>query len=166
MVLPSPTDLELAYHEGRSRWDRIDLPMARFVALCQEGNVRVQALQLRPDDLYLAYAAGLNVPGAPEALEDSVLSRLVPHLRRVGTAPDAVADVLQVIRERLLAGQSPRLLLYNGTAPLRSWIKVIAIRLAIDLARTGSAVSRTDASLAASPCAIPGRVGAAGQSPV
>ena len=46
-----------------------------------------------------------------------------------------MADVLQVVRERLFLGSAPRIRAYNATAPLAQWVKVVAIRTAIDLHR-------------------------------
>jgi RNA polymerase sigma-70 factor len=73
---------------------------------------------------------------------------LPPSLRRVGVPADAIPETLQLVRERLLIGSPPRILSYNGTAPLRSWIKVIAVHLAIDQTRASSSVSRANAAYA------------------
>lgn len=149
----SSLDLAQAHEDGRRRWLPIDLPLDRYIDLCSQASVTLEALRVRPDDLYIAYAAALASPGAAEALDDAFVCRLGAAVRRVGTAPDAVPDVLQATRERLLTGARPRLAAYNGTVPLRNWIKLIAVRLAIDLARAGSATNRVDASFAAEPVA-------------
>ena len=47
-----------------------------------------------------------------------------------------MSDVLQTVRERLFSGDVPRIRAYNGAGPLEQWIKVVAIRTAIDLHRT------------------------------
>ncbi len=151
----SSVDLAQAHEDGRRRWLPIDLPLDRYIELCTQATVTVEALRLRPDDLYIAYATASGSNGAAEALDEAFVHKLGPAIRRVGTAPDAVPDVLQATRERLLTGEHPRLAAYNGTVPLRNWIKLIAVRLAIDLARAGSVTTRLDASFAAQPIAAP-----------
>ncbi len=50
-------------------------------------------------------------------------------------------DVLQDLRRRLFvadgSGSGPRVLGYRGTGPLGGWVRVAALRLAIDLKRSG-----------------------------
>jgi len=142
------------HREGQLRWGDVSLAYESFVTACRDARVRDEAIRLRPDDLYLAYAAGLGEPHALEALDKQILSSLVPHLRRVGVGVDALSDVLQAIRARLLAGARPRLLTYDGSVPLRSWIKIIAVRLAIDHVRTSSFVSRTERVYATEPADV------------
>lgn len=62
-----------------------------------------------------------------------------------------LSDVLQSIREHLFLGSRPRILAYDGRAALRGWLKVIAMRLAIGLIRTRSALYRVDSSFAFQP---------------
>ncbi|HXU61246.1 MAG TPA: sigma factor-like helix-turn-helix DNA-binding protein [Polyangia bacterium] len=141
-------DLERAHQEGRKRWLPVELPFERFVALVNQASVTLEALRGRPDELYLAYAAADGAPGAAEVVDDQFCATLRPSLRRVGVVADAIPDVLQIVRERLLAGSQPRLGKYDGTIPLRSWIRVVAVRIGIDLARSGSGSARVESSFA------------------
>lgn len=155
---PDSTLLELsfaaAHREGQLRWGEVHLTLELFVSACRDAGVREEAVALRADDLYLAYAAGLGEPHASEALDKQILSSLDPHLRRVGVGADAVSDVLQAIRERLMTGARPRLLTYDGSVPLRSWIKIIAVRLAIDHVRTSSFAARSERLYATEPADV------------
>lgn len=145
----------LAHRQGEARWAPVQISLERFTDLCVQANLSEDALRSRPEALYLAYAAGTGADGAHAALEREFLSGLSARLRRLGVTPDLMPDVLQTIRERLLLGPRPRILTYDGRASLQSWIKVIAMRLAIDIVRSRSAVTRIDTSFAAEPSAPP-----------
>jgi RNA polymerase sigma-70 factor (ECF subfamily) len=64
----------------------------------------------------------------------------------LGSKPEAVADVLQTVRERLFAGLAPRIGAYNAAGPLEQWIKVVAIRTAIDMHRKEAAAPRAESA--------------------
>jgi RNA polymerase sigma-70 factor, ECF subfamily len=46
----------------------------------------------------------------------------------------------------LFSGAAPRIRAYNGAGPLEQWIKVVAIRTAIDLHRADQSIPRTEAA--------------------
>jgi RNA polymerase sigma-70 factor, ECF subfamily len=85
------------------------------------------------DDLRLASACVQGDPAALRSLEEVHLSRIdryIAHLRR----PAAFADeVRQRLRERILVGRAPKLLHYSGRGPLAAWIRIAAVRQALDL---------------------------------
>jgi RNA polymerase sigma-70 factor (ECF subfamily) len=133
------TEVEQAYEEGKRMWPDVTLTLAQF----RDGSIEagVKAFGAWAGDFYLARAA---VNGDTAALRhiDAVISTLSPRIRRLGTPPHAVPDVLQAVRERLFSGQSPRIRRYDATTALAQWTKVVAIRVAIDLHRREVVVAR------------------------
>lgn len=96
--------------------------------------------RLHAADLALACGCVLGEPRALQALEETYLGRLVGELRRSGLPTQVIEDGVQRCRERLLvkSGARPvRLSDYNGTSPLWSWLRVVALREALQLLRKG-----------------------------
>ena len=61
------------------------------------------------------------------------------YVRRVGDGDQFVGDVRQALRTRLLVaapGGAPRIADYAGRGPLGAWVRVAAVRVAIDLRRS------------------------------
>jgi len=95
-------------------------------------------------DLYLAFAC---LSGSETARR-----RLAEELWRVAISPaggqvgDAtVDDARQVVFERLVAAEDPKLASYDGRGPLGAWLRVVLAREALALAKRGPRVDRTSA---------------------
>ena len=62
--------------------------------------------------------------------------------------PDFAAEVAQTVRQKLLVspapGQPGKIAEYRGAGPLGGWIRVIAVRVALDLKRAQSSPGRAD----------------------
>jgi RNA polymerase sigma-70 factor, ECF subfamily len=97
-------------------------------------------------DVYLACAAGAGDHAAVRAIEERFIARLPARIRRLGAAGERVGDILQTVRERLFSGAVPRIRAYNGAGPLEQWIKVVAIRTAIDQHRSDKSIPRVEAA--------------------
>ena len=134
-----PSALHRAYEAGRSRWPRLALPEEVFVSYllqrlppAQPPQPLAQVLeQVHLADLYLACACVNNVPAAIPALEEHCLRRLKSSLQLPAPVLD---DVLQKVRMHLLLGtpsSGPKLPTYRGESRLSSWIRVIAVRMAL-----------------------------------
>lgn len=97
-----------------------------------EAHVRsTAAAAAMLDEVILAWGCARRDPAAITWLERSVLPSVRPALRRFGD--DSVVDELvQRLRERLLLGTPPRIATYAGTAPLTAWVRVTAVRLALN----------------------------------
>lgn len=93
---------------------------------------------LHAADFGLVCACVQRDPRALSTLDRDHLCRLEAELRRTGLAPTVSQDALQSCRERLLVGdgvRGPRLSEYNGTSALWSWLRVVALREALQLLR-------------------------------
>jgi RNA polymerase sigma-70 factor (ECF subfamily) len=142
--MPSDSEIAAAYRAAAQLWPDISVPLERYVEMLQSAGVATENLRQWGGDLYLAYAAGVGDHAAVRAIEKLFISRLPARIRRLGSATDKVSDVLQTVRERLFSGEVPRIRAYNGAGPLEQWIKVVAIRTAIDLHRTDQSIPRIE----------------------
>lgn len=86
-------------------------------------------------DEYLRLACLNNVTGAVETLEHEYLRPLEATLLKRNSDVELVEETLQVVRHKLLLGDSPALASYESTGHLRAWLLVVATRTLRDLAR-------------------------------
>jgi RNA polymerase sigma-70 factor (ECF subfamily) len=111
--------------------------------------------ELRTEDLYLACACSLGDAWAIAILDASYIAR-VP-IPTPGTV--SIQDVRQAVREKLLVGQDgapPKIVEYSGRGDLRGWVRVVAARTSLNLARsTAREVSLDDELLIAERGAAP-----------
>jgi RNA polymerase sigma-70 factor, ECF subfamily len=123
---------------GKAKWPSVPLGPERFVRHLArhlpEGS-KDAVRQFHAADLYLACACAEGEPLALHAFEQQILQR-VPS--RLGPLPEStVDDVLQEVRQRLLLGRGdtpPRIADYSGRGPLLAWVRIIAARIAGELA--------------------------------
>jgi RNA polymerase sigma-70 factor (ECF subfamily) len=126
-----------AYPDVRVDDDRFLAHLAR----CLPAEETADALAtLHGADLYLALACGLGDPRAIAELEKRFIAEVPDSLTRLAqkVQPD---EVVQVLRAKLLVaeqGATPKILDYSGRGPLGGWLRVAAIRTALDLTRRGA----------------------------
>jgi len=101
----------------------------------------------RAADLYLACASAARVRGAVEAFDRAYLGQVGAHLARMGPTPAFVDEVRQEVLTKLFVGKdgaAPRITEYDGKGALASWVRVIALRAAIDLRRQRGAAGEVE----------------------
>ncbi len=72
---------------------------------------------------------------------------MVAAVARVDRCPELLAEVRQILWQRLFVGtpaQAPRILSYAGRGPLAAWIAVAAQRIALDLRRDAARLAGGD----------------------
>lgn len=140
--------------DARAAWPAIELDDDTFVRYLAErlpaGEDREAALAgLHVGDLFLACACVQQIPSAIAALERAFLGDLRAALSAIqGASPDFADEVRQVLRSKLLFDESrtPRIASYAGQGPLGAWIRVAALRVALDLVRQHQALDRKEIS--------------------
>jgi len=97
-------------------------------------------------DLYLACAVLAGVPAAVAALDRQLTTELPSVIRTIDPSPDAIDDVIQLLREKLLVPRNGtrRLDSYSGHGPLGAWLRVSALRLALSRRRRRHPEPRPD----------------------
>ncbi len=156
---------------ARTAWPDVGLAAEVFMRHLGETVARerepVKALaEVCAADLFLACACAHGEARAL-ALFDGRLTREVRTALRSSThPPQVVEEVLGILRERLLvapAGERPRIATYSGRGSLSSWVRVAAVRAALNLqAQQREVVAREDAgsSSGESPLPLPATRGA------
>jgi RNA polymerase sigma-70 factor (ECF subfamily) len=135
--------------EGRAAWPQLQVEPARvaaFVGRHVDAEVGDEPLAgLRPADLYLAAACGAGDPAALAAFERDYIREVDIALARMRIGPPRLADVQQLVRQRLFVGggtagqpTSPgKIAEYAGRGDLRRWVRSVAVRTCLNELRKG-----------------------------
>lgn len=131
--------------EARRAWPDVALDAGAFVRhlgarLAEDDEPRGALAQVLAADLHLACACARGEPAALAIFEAELLPLVARYLARAQRSPAFAEEVLQTFRVRLLVGdeaQPPRIGSYRGQSPLPIWLRMIAVRTAIDLGRSG-----------------------------
>lgn len=133
--------LAAVYRAGEAGWPSLpSLPPADFVAHiaahAPQSSERLEHLRaLKAEDLYLACACVHALPGAIEAFDAVFLSRVAAFVAHIDRSAAFADEIRQLLRERLLVRHGntrPRLAEYSGRGALGSWLRVTAVRVALD----------------------------------
>jgi RNA polymerase sigma-70 factor (ECF subfamily) len=127
--------LRQLFDDGRAAWPGIAVDSTTFARHFQERWR--DTLPRAPDaaELYLACACAQGAAGALAAFDRTYLSRVDQYLHRLKPSAAFADDVRQTIREKLFVGATARIGEYNGRGSLEGWVRVMALRVAIDLGR-------------------------------
>jgi RNA polymerase sigma-70 factor (ECF subfamily) len=145
---------------ARAAWPTLTLDGPRFVRhlaerLPEDGNLD----ELHVADLYLACACLDGLPGAVDALERGVFAEVPLFVSRLNLSPPLVDELRQQLRYELLvsaSGAAPKLSSYTGRGALGGWVRVVAVRMAIQLQKRHPAIRDDDVHHdAAAPAADP-----------
>lgn len=131
-------------NEATSRWPQLsshsetltDALVARLEGSPQMPAVPLDSIRCGAE-LALAVGCSTNLPAALKILEEEYIRAVPLALGRVDNSPQFAEDVQQLVRERLLVGSPkndrPRILNYEGRGPLGGFLRVMTIRLALNL---------------------------------
>jgi RNA polymerase sigma-70 factor (ECF subfamily) len=92
-------------------------------------------------ELALAWAVGRGDAEAIRRFEREVLPEADAAARKIDRAAAFADEVRQAVRVRLVVGEGgepPRILAYRATGPLRAWVAVAALRVALNLKRAAA----------------------------
>jgi RNA polymerase sigma-70 factor (ECF subfamily) len=120
---------------GRARWPRVVVTPAAFAAHCARLGIAETSYA---EDLYLACACTAGDAAAIASFDEELAPIMRAAVRRIDRRDDFVDEVVQIIRERVLVaepGAVPRIAEYTGQGPLRAWVRIAAIRIAMNLRR-------------------------------
>jgi RNA polymerase sigma-70 factor (ECF subfamily) len=122
---------------ARDRYPQLAVDLEEFAEQF-EACVRISGGRAAEnvEDLYLAFACARQDRQALAILEQRHLSRIRQFIAHMRAQPSFVDEVSQRLRERMLIGAGSReasILGYSGRGPLAAWIRVAAMRQALDL---------------------------------
>jgi RNA polymerase sigma-70 factor (ECF subfamily) len=102
---------------------------------CPPANALAYLASCRADDLALTVAAGRGDRAAIAQLEADHDVAIAALCRQFATPAATADDLRQQLREKLFVGPAPKIVEYSGAGQLRSWLRVTATRLFLDLRR-------------------------------
>jgi len=121
-------------------WPSIELDRGMYLAYLSARQPESSSLDdwlanAYVSDLYLACACACMIRPAMAAFDTVHLSRVGEYLAR--TRPDGsfLDDVRQSLREKLFVSEGRKITEYSGRGQLSGWVRVLAVRTAIDLRR-------------------------------
>jgi RNA polymerase sigma-70 factor, ECF subfamily len=135
--------------EGRAAWPdlRVEaIDVVQFIARQMTEDLAETALDgLRPADLYLACGCAKQLPQAIAAFDRDYMREVEIALARMRIAPPRVADVKQLVRQRLFVGGGTagaptsrgKISEYGGRGDLRRWVRSVAVRTCLNDLRKG-----------------------------
>ncbi len=137
--------LETAMTQAVSACPEIEPAAEDFVAYLAERTETTEPspvaaiLGMNIGDLALCFGSQRGAPSALAAL-DRLIQQQIGAIRRIDASPSFVDEIQQVMRVKLLVGTEepggerfPKILQYRGKAPLRTWLRVVATRVGIEV---------------------------------
>ncbi|MBK9035353.1 MAG: hypothetical protein IPL61_29545 [Myxococcales bacterium] len=149
--------------EGRQAWPEVAIEPARaasFAAARLEPTAEAaDALAaLRAADLYLACACADGDRAALAAFDRHYMREVDIALARMRMPAPRVADVKQLVRQRLFVGDGVpgKIVEYGGRGDLRRWVRSVAVRTCLNDLRKGKHEVLTDDDQLIAQQAMPG----------
>jgi RNA polymerase sigma-70 factor, ECF subfamily len=119
--------------KARQAWPDVHVDLTAFATHLSRSVPPGKTLEnIHVEDTYLAFACLGGDARALSAFEREVLVHVPRHIRRISRSPAFIDEVCQLLREKLLAGPSPKLAEYQGRGPLGGFVRVAAIRVALN----------------------------------
>lgn len=121
------------YADGRAAWPDLDLSPAAFDA--HAGRHAAELAPAHAADFYLACACCLRVAGASAAIQARHGAELEAVLKSRNVPAAQRDDLRQALWEKLLVGRPgapAKIGDYAGRGPLGGWLRVAAVRMALN----------------------------------
>jgi RNA polymerase sigma-70 factor (ECF subfamily) len=145
--MASPDDMRAFLEPGSRAWPGVVVTaesLAAHLARLEAEDARTPAERSpHASDLYLACACVEQNDRALAAFDAHFLAKVDAFVARTDASPEFAAEVRHELRHRLLVaepGSLPRIARYSGRGPLGGWVRIAAVRVAVDLKRARSPV--------------------------
>lgn len=140
--------LDAKHREATAIWPDVSVSKARFgeileVAL-EAGGTTLDTIHAT--DLYLAAGCLAGDKAALQAFERRVMGAVKGAVERASPKGNA-DDMVQITLEKLLVGPPPKLAQYTGKGPLVGWVRVVAVREALQVVRATKRDVTSDAEV-------------------
>jgi RNA polymerase sigma-70 factor (ECF subfamily) len=132
--VPERPVVEAALANARARWPSIRCDRGELMAHVERVGAEPGDLALNGAELCLAWACARGDEAALRVFESEYVARLEPTFKRVGDG-DFVDEARQLLRQRMLVGPEPRIATFAATGPLLGWLRIAALRVALNLKR-------------------------------
>lgn len=124
--------LEAAFAVGKAAWPDFRIGWDEFQAQARQVDAPAGGLRDHGADLFLAAACAAGCKAALVTFEQNYIGRLPLTLARFKLSAATLDELKQRLRVRLLSGETPRISSYAANGSLFAWVKVAAVRLAVD----------------------------------
>jgi RNA polymerase sigma-70 factor (ECF subfamily) len=128
-------DLQAAYQAGRAAFPGVELAEARYAEFVRERLGAALPEAPIAADLFLACACIDGDRRALEAFDAGYLALVPQFVARLEASAAGIDELRQRLREKLfvgVAGGPPKIAEYTGRGRLQSWLRVVAIRSALN----------------------------------
>jgi RNA polymerase sigma-70 factor len=147
-----------AFEAARLHWPDIRLSFEQFEQHLERTQRNIIDWN-HVSSLYLCAGCALGLNSACRTLEQKYFRSLRTPIWRIVRDHDAIDDVLQKVRTRLLLGSPAKVVSYRGWGSISAWLQVIAVRAALDHLRAESSrrerAKRLERELVCSPESLP-----------
>jgi RNA polymerase sigma-70 factor (ECF subfamily) len=150
--------MQVAIEKGRQAWPKIAITPQSFLDhLALHAKTDEALAAVHASDLYLACGVCQRDRAAITAFEEHFMARVPDYILRVRVGRDVVDEVQQKLREHLMMGSEgkpPKLSEYSGKGALGGWLRVTAVRTALNHQRAAGPAQEAlgdELSLAADP---------------
>jgi RNA polymerase sigma-70 factor (ECF subfamily) len=130
--------------QGKAAWPAFDVGIDELAAVCAGRQVAAIA---DGKELYLAVACARGDRAALDVFDAQYAPSVKQALRRLELSADDHADVMQLVRVRLVVaqeGKTPRIVEYAGSGRLGALVYVAATRIALNLLRARQRIDDSD----------------------
>lgn len=125
--------LRTACAAGRAAWPRAELSREALAAFTRRNQLDGDTLNARAADVYLAAACEGNDSAALNYFEQFFIAAIPRYVARLSLTREQLQEVQQRVRVRLFTGAQARIGTYAAKAPLDAWVRMVTIRVALDL---------------------------------
>ena len=142
------------WQKSQAAWPALACDAASFWRLAERccellrtERAAVDLADVNGRDIYIVAALLDEKLGAYQAFDQTFLQPTRGALARTGLNDAGIADAMQIVRERLLLphdGQPPRILDVVGQGDLAAFLRVVAVRTALNLRRTDARLENED----------------------
>ena len=142
-----PGDLEAqllaALEQARKAYPSLAVPNEQFTAYLAQrmpagAGVAEWLSSVQLGDLYLSCACALGDAKAMAQFDEKLLPQVAPAIAGIDSSPSFMAEVQQQIRRKLFLADGaapPKIADYAGFGPLLHWLRVVAVRTALNYRR-------------------------------
>jgi RNA polymerase sigma-70 factor (ECF subfamily) len=122
-----------AYESGRAKWAGVLFAESIFEQRANALGVDAERLVAHAEDLYLAWACAAKDAVALAHFDRVFLGPIDAYVSSLRLPSDAIDELKQRLRIRLLVGKDARIGHYRGRGSLRAWVRTCAVRLGVDM---------------------------------
>jgi RNA polymerase sigma-70 factor, ECF subfamily len=115
--------------KARAAWPKIAISEDTFAAYLEERAADFLD-KVHGDDLYVACGVLNRDRAALNIFEEQFMARVPDYVLRIRAGRDVVDEVTQLLRERLIMNE--KIAEYSGKGALGGWIRVAAVRTALN----------------------------------